>query len=290
MSKEDVKRVISDKLVDIVMKTGIIKQSVDISEEDELYYEKIQNLLPELRSYKKQTIRHIKKYASEQGYENLREFYDALCGDSSEVDDLKLNLTLKGSHFFRGKDWEYFNRHCLSTFRDRDQVRIWCAGCSSGEEVYSVIMSLMDYLPLGKMDVLATDYDDTLLQKCREGTYGHSHYKEIPERYRHYLVEQKKGRRFSFKKEIIDIVQTENLNLLTDDYPSGFDIILCRNVIKFFAQEVIPDVQRRLVDSLNSGGYLFLSVDGKRNYCETISDPKEMQLVRLAGRPIYRKN
>lgn len=251
------------------------------------YYRRIEHVLPELKNYKKATIYHMSNRSKELGCKDLRQYYKKLRNDPEEQNYMKSNLTLKGTHFFRGEDWDYFRERCLSAFKGRKKLKLWCAGCSSGEEVYSLIMALLDYVPITEIDVLATDYNDDLLEKCKRGEYGDSHYAEIPERYRKYL---KKGpKRFSVLPELTETIHVKNLNLLTDPFPTGFDVILCRNVLKFFSPQKIAQIQEQLAYSLNRGGFLFLSADDHHCDLEFIDDPASMGLEQMDDRCIYRK-
>ena len=217
----------------------------------------------------------------------MKSYYRLLCSNEGERDDLRINLTLKGTHFFRGNVWEYFAENCASAFAQKTNIRIWCAGCSSGEEAYSMIMVLLDFVKPEVIDVLATDYNDELLEKCNKAEYFNMHFEEIPEKYRHHVITGAK--KFSIKPYLRECVHTANVNLLFDEYPAPFDIIVCRNVIKFFAADVIPRVQRGLINSLSEGGFLLLSVDGNNNTLELVQHPTEMGVLQLDDMPIYVK-
>lgn len=254
---------------------------------DLYYYRRMKGILPELENYKRTTIRHVIKRAQELGYTNLRQYYMYLQHDVKEQTYMNSNMTLKGSHFFRGNDWGYFRDQCLSQFSGRKGLKLWCAGCSSGEEVYSLIMALLDYVPLSEINVLATDYNDELLEKCRKGKYGNSHYTEVPERYQKYLEKDPKG--FAVQSELVNLIHLRNLNLLTDPFPEGFDIILCRNVLKFFSRQMIAQTQEKLAMALNKDGFLFLSADDNHDHREFIAEPASMGLKQMDDRCIYQK-
>lgn len=251
------------------------------------YYSKIAHLIPDLASYKKETLVYIEKQAYASGYCNLKQYYQALKKDPDLRASLSQRLTLTGSHFFRGDDWEHFTEKCLSSFKGAERVNIWCAGCSSGQEVYSVLMALSDYVPADKITVLATDYNDEMVMKTSAGKYYNMHLHEVPEKYRKYVVEGEK--QFTFRPEILKAVRTGKLNLLTDSYPSGFDVILCRNVMKFFATDLIPEVQKKLAASLDPGGYLFVGNSDGNKRVEMISDPAALGLEQAGDMCIYRK-
>ena len=252
-------------------------------------FELIVGLVPEITRYKKETLKHVRTVAEKRGYDSLQAYHEALAKSEDEVAFLRENLTLKGTHFFRGDDWDYLNEHCLSTFAGKDEVRVWCAGCSSGEEAFSAIMSLLDHVPLGTISVLATDYNRELLDKCRAGAYFRMHRPEIPDRYQRYVVEIEGGKRFTFPQEMKDVMEVRALNLLTDEYPGPFDLVICRNVIKFFAREEIARVQRGLAASVAPGGYLFLSTDGNSKGIELIQDPEAMGMRVVSLRGIYQR-
>ena len=255
---------------------------------DRRYYRRISELVPEIASYKSETLNHLKTIASERGCAGLKGYYKLLKSDPAEVSYLKQNLTLKGSHFFRGNDWDIFGSECLSTLAEKDSVRAWCAGCSSGEEVYSLVMALFEYVEPEKVEVLATDYNEELLERCRAAQYGRTHLPEIPEKYQRYVNVPPKGR-FTLAPEVVGCVRVEAHNLLADDYPGLFDVIVCRNVIKFFSSESIALVQGRLASSLSSGGFLFLSDDDNARGVELIANPEELGLRQIAGKSIYQR-
>ena len=254
------------------------------------YYKKLRRMMPEIDLYKKKTREHILARAREVGCGSMKAYVHYFSRSAEEREYLRHNLTLSGSHFFRGDDWDYFITACLSAFAGREEpVRVWCAGCSTGEEVYSVLMGLMDYVPIERIELLATDYNETLLETVRAGEYSVRCYHETPERYRKYEQLNEKGTRFQMPPEICAAVRAERLDLLTDEYPAGFDVILCRNVLKFFNRQQIPLVQAKLAASLVPGGFLFTATDDQHNDLELVADPPSMGLTQLDGRCIYRK-
>ena len=264
-----------------------VKTVINLFSEDWHYYRRIIELIPELSKYKEYQIEFVKETAQKKNCRSVREYYELLCRDPAELARFKQNLTYVGSHFFRGEDWLFFSERCLSSFRGADRVRIWCAACSSGQEVYSIIAALSEYIPLEKIDVLASDYNDEMIAKCEAGTYFNMHLKEIPEKY-HALLEKNKTK-FTFKDEVRKRIATKNVNLLTDVYPDGFDIILCRNVLKFFSPDVIEECHGKLCRALKEGGFLFLSNDDNSRKVEFIKDPEKLGMIQLEDRCIYQK-
>lgn len=257
---------------------------------DQRYYKKMAKIIPELASYKDATIMHIQDRAAEVGVSDLQSYYEYLKTNEEEQQFLKKNLTKLGSHFFRGEDWEFFKTSCLSQFAGKKDIRIWCAGCSSGQEVYSTLMSILDYVDINDVSVLATDYNDDLLAKCADASYFNMHYHEVPEKYQKYV--DKGEKKFVMKPELKSVVTTKHLNLLTDEYPKDVDIIICRNVLKFFSMDVIDSIHVRFADSLRSGGFLFVSADEdeKNKHSEFVRNPEKLGMSQVEDRSIFRKN
>ena len=251
------------------------------------YFGKIREIVPELKQYKFSTFMHVERRALSIGCKSLSEYHELLLNSSEEREFLKTNFTYMGSLFFRGEEWDYFISKCLASYEGKKCVRVWSAGCSAGQEAYSTVMALLDYVPLERIEVLATDYNDEMIERCGKAEYPNVHLDYIPERYKKYL-EIREGR-FRVKDELRERVKTGKINLLEDEYPEGFDIILCRNVIKFFSDRNIPQVQKKLADSLVPGGYLFVGNDDVRKRREEVRNPEKYNLKKEPVACIYRK-
>ena len=276
---------LKDKLKKLRKKAGkYFSEHIPITKEDRKYYELIGEMIPEIRMYKKETIYTVKKQGLAKHCFRLRSYHRYLIRHPEEQALLRKSLTLTGSHFFRGNDWDDFQRISEQVLHDRERVKIWCVGCANGKEVYSLIMAYLNFMDISQLDVLASDYKDELLAVCKEGVYGTSMLKEIPEAYYQYLDI---GEKIVFHKELRDCIHTQNINLLTDSYPAGFDVILCRNVIKFFSPEMREKVKKDLSASLAPGGILFVSDDENARGVELISEPEKLGLCSTDNRCIY---
>ena len=117
-----------------------------------------------------------------------------------------------------------------------------------------MLMLLLDLFPAEKIRLLASDYNREMLLRCREGRYPLSTIDEIPGKYRHYTEKYIPAGfekadfayryQFRFREALRNIIETRQHNLLSDEYPGGFDLILCRNVIKFFEESARREVQK----------------------------------------------
>lgn len=146
-------------------------------------------------------------------------------------------------------------------------LRIWSAGCSSGEEPYSIAMLLKEIIPdIGDWDIkiLATDINTVALAKAKEGKYTSWSFRETPEAIKKkYFLE--KGRSFELKQEIRKMVQFSRLNLASDIFPTdtgGFmnmDAIFCRNVLMYFSPEVIKIIAGKFYQTLKKDAWFITS-------------------------------
>lgn len=159
-------------------------------------------------------------------------------------------------------DWEQAAQQGL---RQRT-VRIWSAACSSGEEPYSLAMSLLTRFPADQgwsIDILATDISTKILARAQAGIWPIARAAQIPEHYRKRFMLRGTGAHEGQMKagnEVRLPLTFERLNLNDEHYPvqGKFDAIFCRNVLIYFSPESRGRVICRLLDLLVPGGYLFL--------------------------------
>jgi chemotaxis protein methyltransferase CheR len=214
-------------------------------------------------------------------------YYRLLVSDKgkNEMSLLVENLTVNETSFFRNKSqMELFHKHLLDDLVRRKQarrdfsLRIWSAGCSTGQEPYTLAMLIADALayhvlrnplptempspkplipPPWKVEILASDISYSVLRAGQEGTYTDSQMESVDYSYRLRYFD-KVGERYAVKKALKEIVHFDFHNLKTEYLPQRYDMIFCRNVMMYFDEAE----QRRLVEKfarcLNPEGYLFV--------------------------------
>ena len=189
--------------------------------------------------------------------------------NEDELEHLVASLTIGETHFFRNHPQvDAIQRVILPNLIDERRrerrLRIWSAGCSSGEEAYSIAIALDMLLPDRKrwtIDILGTDINDLAVTKAREGLYGEWSFRGVPQsiRKRYFIPE---GRRYRLLPEIREMVTFRELNLVSDTYPSRtsdtaeMDLILCRNVLIYFRPETVNAVVTRLERAVAPGGWM----------------------------------
>jgi len=170
------------------------------------------------------------------------------------------------------------------------RLRIWSAACSSGQEPYSLSMSIDEFerVNMGQLrmgvQIVATDLSGTMLTNCKTGEYDSLAIGRglSPERLQRYFDPKGPGR-WAIKAPIKSRVEFRSFNLL-DSYASlgKFDIVFCRNVLIYFSAEVKKDILLRIHSTLKPGGYLFLGASEALNGL-----PDHYQMVQCSPGIIY---
>lgn len=187
-----------------------------------------------------------------------------------EVERLVNALTIGETHFFRDSaQFDALYYHVLPQIIERRRslrtMRIWSAGCASGEEPYSIAMALRDLLPDvddWSITILGTDVNTKALDRARKGLYSEWAFREERAKQAKPRYFTRSENRCELKQEVRRMVSFRWLNLADSHYPSVesnttlMDMILCRNVTIYFTEPVIREVVRRLYDSLVNGGWL----------------------------------
>ncbi len=209
------------------------------------------------------------------GLDDAGAYYERLRGEAADDEFRKLIhlVTITETCFLRDPAQFRLLRHhvipAVLADRERDgtrAIRVWSAGCSSGEEPYSVALTLHDMgvhltHPDWTFDILGTDLNTERLDVARRGEYGARAVRNVEGAWLRRFFEPS-GDQFRLKDEIRRSVRFREGNLTSDRStgapPGRADIILCKNVAIYFRPEVTRRLVERLYDALNDGGYLLL--------------------------------
>ena len=198
-------------------------------------------------------------------------------------------LTTNHTSFFREiAHFEFLRQNILPELKRRQQILIWSAASSTGEEPYSIAFSVLDALgmeALPRLQILATDISTRVLASAKKGMYAAERFREFPpQQLRQYLLrgEGKWREWYQVRKEIRAAVRFERLNLMEDfRQPVQYPVIFCRNVMIYFDRPTQERVVRQLSRYLEPGGYLLVG------HAESLNGLKQpLQYVRPAT---YRK-
>ncbi|HEX6848914.1 MAG TPA: CheR family methyltransferase [Chitinophagaceae bacterium] len=226
-------------------------------------------------NYKRPTLlRRIERRVNLQNLPDLPSYVKYMHENPDETHALLKDLLISVTNFFRDKkafdiiDNEIIPMLLKGKNADK-QVRIWVAGCATGEEAYSLAILFAEktsgIIDAPKVQIFATDIDDAAIAEAREGLYSINDLAEVsPERLRRFFM--KEGDNYRIRREIREMIMFANHNFLKDPPFSHLDMISCRNVMIYLNNTAQERVAETFHFALNPGGILFLgtseSVDG----------------------------
>lgn len=206
----------------------------------------------------------------EAGFESYRDYFEHVFSDKSgaQVSNLITRLTTNHTFFMREEvHFQFLKQRILPEIgrnsAERD-IRIWSAGCSSGEEPYTIAMTLYDHLGFNKDQwdkrILATDISTKALEQARQGKYAASALEKLPPHWLSRYFRRASDGEYAVADELRDEVIFRSLNLIQDVFPfkKKFHVIFCRNVMIYFDKKTRNELIQRFYDATEPGGYLFI--------------------------------
>ena len=213
-------------------------------------------------------------------------------GGADERMQMLSALTTNVTHFFR-EDHHFRTLReqvlppLIAAARAGGRVRLWSAGCSAGQEPYSLAFTLLGLCPeAAKLDIriLATDVDPVIIAKAKAGVYDNEDLKSLPDASKAQHVTDMGGGRFVIGPKARELISFGELNLMQDWPIKGpFDIIFCRNVAIYFDKDTQSRLWGRFADMLPAGGYLCIG------HSERVAGPASTSLETV-GVTTYRKS
>jgi chemotaxis protein methyltransferase CheR len=218
-------------------------------------------------------VGRLNKVLKEKGFSTFSEYYDYVIADPTGealallIDRISTNHTF----FYRENDhFEFFLKTVLPAMtskmrlQNRKALRVWCPGCSSGEEPYTLALLLSEFfgrdISSWDVGVLATDISSRVLQKAAAGIYESESVDRLPTAWSKKHFHRLPEGRFSVNDPVKELVLYRRLNLMRQDYPfkGKFSVIFCRNVMIYFDQPTRMALVSRFHRYLEPEGYLFI--------------------------------
>ena len=229
----------------------------------EVFKEKVFQLTKiDLNSYKeRQMRRRIDSLITKAKIANYEKYVEALRTDKELLEEFVAYLTINVSEFYRNPDqWEIMEKQVLPYLFDKfgQRIKIWSAACSTGDEPYTLVMVLSKFVPLDKIQVVATDIDKQVLEKAQLGIYNEKSLKGLPVEFKNKYFTKINSGSYQVKDEIKKRVQFQQHNLLKDPYPSDCNMIVCRNVMIYFTEEAKQGIYHKFNAALKKEGILFV--------------------------------
>ena len=239
----------------------------------------------DFKHYKRATVlRRIERRLQVTAQPDLHAYYSYLESTPEEAKLLLGDMLIGVTNFFRDRDaFEALERHVLTTLMSADddqggkeEVRIWSAGCSTGEEAYSLAILCSEHQKLEldpvKIQVFATDIDERAISVGRTGVYSEAIVTDVPPtRLRQYFV--KEGEAYRVRKEIREKILFAKHSLLADPPFSQIDLIVCRNLLIYLDRESQRELLQMFHFALRPGGYLFMGSSESADVCSELFTP-----------------
>ena len=207
-------------------------------------------------------------------FRSFRQFYDHVLDNpvGRSMSELVNAVSTNHTYFYREKEhFEFLSQTILPEItahlrqEQSHDLRLWCAGCSTGEEAYMLVMTMMEFFgeeyPLWKAGTLATDISEKALTRAQIGRYTEMTLASLPETFRTKYFARLPDGQWQVNERVKREVTLRRFNLMTPQFPFSkpFDIIFCRNVMIYFDGPTIEALLSRFHQSTTPGGYLFVS-------------------------------
>ncbi len=213
-----------------------------------------------LSCYKeRQMKRRIESLIKRNNFNTYDAYYNALNSDKKLFDEFINYLTINVSEFYRNlEQWKALKDEIIpKILKNNKRIKVWSAACSTGEEPYSLVMALSNFLNLRDIEVIATDIDQEAINKAYVGVYSAKSIANVPQEFKIKYFSSI-ANSFKIKDEIKNCVKFKKHNLLTDSYPGNCDLIVCRNVMIYFTEEAKEVMYKKFNDALSANGILFV--------------------------------
>lgn len=236
----------------------------------------------------------LQQHLQQNNFESFSDYFNFVIQDKTGEAAITLINKVTTNHTFFMREPDHFNffrdkilPHLENRVREKD-LRIWSAGCSSGEEPYTLAMLVADYFKTQKFmwdsQILATDISRKVLSIAQEGVYNVEQIAVLPETWRRqYFVKVDKD-----NYRVSDLIRNEvvfrafNLTSAVFPFRKPFQVIFCRNVMIYFDPPTKKELIQKFYDNLEPGGYLFIG------HAESIS--RDQSMFKYIMPALYRKD
>jgi chemotaxis protein methyltransferase CheR len=209
----------------------------------------------------------VREYLQERGLAGGTDLLQLVCASNAEYDDMLQSMLTQETSFYRYPavvdalvKKVLPEIHARKFWENPRTLRIWSAGCSTGEEPYSIAIALaenLEFVDAWNIEILATDISQRALRFAERGVYPQSRLGNLsPGQMEAYFARGRDG--FSVKPRIRKMVSFEMMNLAQAVYVGRFDCIFCMNVLMYFSEERRNSLLQRFYEYLEPGGYLIL--------------------------------
>ncbi len=207
-----------------------------------------------------QMKRRIGNLVTRANMDSYVAYFDDVAKNKDTFAEFIEYLTINVSEFFRTP--EKFSKLETDVIPDllkrSPKLNIWSAGCSIGAEPYSLAIIMKELTPNVRHRILASDLDIEIIAKAKRGVYLDNELKSMADARKKKYFDIVEGNKYAVKQEIKSCIEFKRHNLLKDKFETGFDLILCRNVVIYFTEEAKEQLYTNFFAALKPGGILFV--------------------------------
>lgn len=210
--------------------------------------------------------RRVEIHCIKLNIDDFATYCELILDDKDHFNDMFEYFSINVTEFFREpKQLNIFRNKVISYLNSFSHIKIWCAGCSSGESPYSLAILLDEVGILDKCQIYATDFNNRVLAHARDGMYEINNFNASAKNYKlsggeknfnNYFLKQ--GKYYKVKKYIKEKILFFNHNLVTDGVMNEFQLIVCKNVVIYFDKDLKETVVNLFDNSLVYNGFLIL--------------------------------
>jgi chemotaxis protein methyltransferase CheR len=243
----------------------------------------------DLQQYKRgQMERRVRTFAARRGTPDLTAYGARLKAEAEELDAFLDRVTINVSHLWRHEDqWTALGKTILPELANRThppRVRAWSAGSSYGAEAFTLAAVAKDSIPAARVEIEGTDLDKRMVARARAGRFSAEDARTAPSLLLKKWFDPADDGGWQAKSELLRMTRFEVGDLLRLPVQAGrYDLIMCRNTVIYFTEEVRDALHARLATALAPGGYLVVGTS------ERVADPRALNLT-SPFHFIYRKN
>lgn len=220
-------------------------------------------------SKKRQLIEgRLSNMVERKGMKSFSEYINSIKrNDKDEISLLINKLTTNYTYFYREENHFKYLREVILPFEEQTNklktINIWSAGCSSGEEPYTLAMIISDYFQLKRMSwkvqILATDISQNVLDKAKEGIYAEESIKNLPQSYKTRFFKKTSDNKYEVSQEIKNQITFKTFNLMDSiTARNKYNVIFCRNVMIYFNAATKIELVNKFYEATQPGGHLMI--------------------------------
>jgi chemotaxis protein methyltransferase CheR len=222
-----------------------------------------------------QMERRMRTFATTRGHAGLAAYLNVLRVDRAELEAFLDRVTINVSQLWRHPEqFDVLERHVLPELAEKGRIRAWSAGCSYGAEALTLAAVCKAVVPRANVTITGVDIDPRMVERAREAVFSAADARGVKPALMEKWFETLPAGGFRAKPELRALCRFEVGDLLrAQPRPAAYDLVMCRNTVIYFNDEVRDALHARLVTALRPGGYLVVGAT------ERVSDPAAIGLA-----------